>query len=61
MSKSRNRKLEEQKIQLKNRLKKCKDLVEIEDIKEQIASISMEQFKIHKNWNKKDDCEYEEN
>ena len=59
MSKSRNRKLEEQKIQLKNRLRKCKDLIEIEDIKEQIVSISMEQFKLHKNWNKKGFCEYD--
>ena len=57
MSKSKNRKLEEQKIQLKNRLRKCKDLIEIKDIKEQIISISMEQFKLHKNWNKKGFCE----
>jgi len=57
LSKSRNRKLEEQKIQLKNKLIKCNDLIEIEDIKERIASISMEQFKIHKNWNKKGFCD----
>ena len=57
MSKSRNRKLEEQKIQLKNRLRKCKDLIEIEEIKSQIASISMEQFRIHEKWNEKGFCD----
>ena len=34
---------------------------EIENVKEIIALISMKQFEIQKEWNKKGDCEYGEN
>ena len=45
----------------RDRLKSLKCNKEIENVKEIIALISMKQFKIQKEWNKKGDCEYGEN
>ena len=56
---NRYKKLELEKIHLRNRLKSLKCSNEIEEIKEIIALISMKQFKIQKEWNKKGNCEYE--
>jgi hypothetical protein len=53
--------LELEKIHLRDRLKSLKCNKEIENVKEIIALISMKQFKIQKEWNEKDDCEYGEN
>ena len=58
---SKYKKLELEKIHLRDRLKSLKCSKEIEEIKEIIALISMKQFKIQKEWNKKGDCEYGEN
>ena len=51
--------LEKQKAILNSRLKQSSCNVEIEGIKEQIAHISMRQLKIHREWNKRGNCEYE--
>ena len=59
MKLNRYKKLELEKIHLRNRLKSLKCSNEIEEIKEIIALISMKQFKIQKEWNKKGNCEYE--
>ena len=56
---NRYKKLELEKIHLRNRLKSLKCSKEIEEIKEIIALISMKQFKIQKEWNMKGNCEYE--
>ena len=58
---NRYKKLESEKIHLRDRLKSLKCNKEIENVKEIIALISMKQFKIQKEWNKKGDCEYGEN
>ncbi len=58
---NRYKKLELEKIHLRDRLKGLKCSKEIENVKEIIALISMKQFKIQKEWNKKGDCEYGEN
>ena len=58
---NRYRKLEIEKIHLRDRLKSLKCNKQIENVKEIIALISMKQFKIQKEWNKKGDCEYGEN
>ena len=58
---NRYKKLELEKIHLRDRLKSLKCNKEIESLKEIIALISMKQFKIQKEWNKKGDCEYGEN
>ena len=58
---NRYKKLELEKIHLRDRLKSLKCSKEIEEIKEIIALISMKQFKIHKEWNKKGNCEYGQN
>ena len=55
------KKLELEKIHLRDRLKSLKCSKEIEDVKEIIALISMKQFEIQKEWNKRDNCEYGEN
>ena len=55
------KKLELEKIHLRDRLKSLKCNKQIENVKEIIALISMKQFKIQKEWNKKGDCEYGEN
>ena len=59
MTLNRYKKLELEKIHLRDRLKSLKCSKEIEEIKEIIALISMKQFKIQKEWNKKGNCEYE--
>ena len=59
MTLNRYKKLELEKIHLRNRLKSLKCSKEIEEIKEIITLISMKQFKIQKEWNKKGNCEYE--
>ena len=59
MTLNRYKKLELEKINLRNRLKSLKCSKEIEEIKEIIALISMKQFKIQKEWNMKGNCEYE--
>ena len=56
---NRYKKLELEKIHLRDRLKSLKCSKEIEEIKEIIALISMKQFKIQKEWNRKGNCEYE--
>lgn len=58
---NRYKKLELEKIHLRDRLKGLKCSKEIENVKEIIALISMKQFKIQKEWNKKGDCKYGEN
>ncbi len=58
---NRYKKLELEKIHLRGRLKSLKCSKKIEEIKEIIALISMKQFKIQKEWNKKGDYEYGEN
>ena len=58
---SKYKKLELEKIHLRDRLKSLKCSKEIEEIKEIIALISMKQFKIQKEWNQKGNCEYGEN
>ena len=58
---NRYRKLEIEKIHLRDRLKSLKCSKEIENVKEIIALISMKQFKIQKEWNQKGNCEYEQN
>ena len=58
---NRYKKLELEKIHLRDILKNLKCNKEIENVKEIIALISMKQFKIQKEWNKKGDCEYGEN
>lgn len=58
---NRYKRLELEKIHLRDRLKSLKCNKEIENVKEIIALISMKQFKIQKEWNEKDDCEYGEN
>ena len=55
------KKLELEKIHLRGKLKSLKCNNEIENVKEIIALISMKQFKIQKEWNKKGNCEYGEN
>ena len=55
------KKLELEKIHLRDRLKSLKCNKQIENVKEIIALISMKQFKIQKEWNKKGNCEYGEN
>ena len=54
---NRYKRLKKQEVELRNQLKKCKNIIEIENIKTKIAHVSMEQFKLHKNWNKKGFCE----
>ena len=61
MTLNRYKKLELEKIHLRNRLKRLKCSKEIKEIKEIIALISMKQFKIQKEWNKNGNCEYEQN
>jgi hypothetical protein len=56
---NRYKKLELEKVHLRDRLKSLKCSKEIEEIKEIIALISMKQFKIQKEWNKRGNCEYE--
>ena len=56
---NRYKKLELEKIHLRDRLKSLKCNKEIENVKEIIALISMKQFKIQKEWNKSGNCEYE--
>ena len=56
---NRYKKLELEKIHLRDRLKNLKCSKEIEEINEIITLISMKQFKIQKEWNKKGNCEYE--
>ena len=56
---NRYKKLELEKVHLRDRLKSLKCSKEIEEIKEIIALISMKQFKIQKEWNRKGNCEYE--
>ena len=58
---NRYKKLELEKVHLRDRLKSLKCSKEIEEIKEIIALISMKQFKIQKEWNQKVNCEYEQN
>ena len=58
---NRYKKLELEKIHLRDRLKSLRCSKEIENVKEIIALISMKQFKIQKEWNKKGNCEYGEN
>ena len=58
---NRYKKLELEKIHLRDRLKSSQCSKEIENVKEIIALISMKQFKIQKEWNKKGNCEYGEN
>ena len=58
---SKYKKLELEKIHLRDRLKSLKCNKQIENVKEIIALISMKQFKIQKEWNQKGDCEYGEN
>ena len=58
---NRYKKLELEKIHLRDRLKSSQCSKEIENVKEIIALISMKQFKIQKEWNNKGDCEYGEN
>ena len=58
---NRYKKLELEKIHLRDRLKSLKCSKEIENVKEIIALISMKQFKIQKEWNKKGNCEYGKN
>ena len=58
---NRYKKLELEKIHLRDRLKSLKCNNEIENVKEIIALISMKQFQIQKEWNKNGDCEYGEN
>ena len=58
---NRYKKLELEKIHLRDRLKSLKCNKQIENVKEIIALISMKQFKIQKEWNKKGDCEYGKN
>lgn len=58
---NRYRKLELEKVHLRDRLKGLKCSKEIENVKEIIALISMKQFKIQKEWNKKGNCEYGQN
>ena len=58
---NRYKKLELEKIHLRDRLKSFKCSKEIENVEDIIALISMKQFKIQKEWNKKGDCEYGEN
>ena len=58
---NRCEKLELEKIHLRDRLKSLKCSKEIENVKEIIALISMKQFRIQKEWNKRDNCEYGEN
>ena len=58
---NRYKKLELEKIHLRDRLKSLKCNKEVENVKEIIALISMKQFKIQKEWNKRDNCEYGEN
>ena len=61
MTLNRYKKLELEKIHLRDRLKSLKCNKEIENVKEIIALISMKQFKIQKEWNKMGNCEYEQN
>ena len=56
---NRYKKLELEKIHLRDRLKSLKCSKEIEEINEIITLISMKQFKIQKEWNKRGNCEYE--
>lgn len=56
---NRYRKLELEKIHLRDRLKSLKCNKEIENVKEIIALISMKQFKIQREWSKGGNCEYE--
>ena len=58
---NRYKKLELEKVHLRDRLKSLKCNKEVHNVKEIIALISMKQFKIQKEWNKKGDCEYGEN
>ena len=58
---NRYKKLELEKIHLRDRLKSLKCSKEIEEINEIITLISMKQFKIQKEWNKKGSCDYEKN
>ena len=58
---NRYKKLELEKIHLRDRLKNLKCSKEIENVKEIIALISMKQFKIQKEWNQKGNCKYEQN
>ena len=58
---NRYRKLELEKVHLRDRLKGLKCSKEIENVKEIIALISMKQFKIQKEWNQKGSCKYEQN
>ena len=58
---NRYKKLELEKVHLRDRLKSLKCNKEVENVKEIIALISMKQFKIQKEWNKKGDCEYGKN
>ena len=59
MTLNRYKKLELEKIHLRDRLKSLKCSKEIEEINEIITLISMKQFKIQKEWNKKGSCYYE--
>ena len=58
---NRYKKLELEKIHLRDRLKNLKCSKEIENVKEIIALISMKQFKIQREWSKKGNYEYGEN
>ena len=58
---NRYKKLELEKIHLRDRLKSSQCSKDIHNVKEIIALISMKQFRIQKEWNKKGDCEYGEN
>ena len=57
---NRYKKLELEKIHLRDRLKSLKCSKEIENVKEIIASISMKQFRIQKEWSKDGSCKYGE-